>query len=368
MRNVAETKLLDFNVGKSGFVLFASKRRRPEFIDKIHKQPLELCDKIMNQLSSVKYLGDYLHEKGLAESAHLTVSKRKGIVVRAIHEIKSVISDCRVNTTGKIISGIELLETAVIPMLLYNSETWQDLMKRTVEELEKLQVTFLRSLFAVGSGCPIPLLYSETGTIRMEFRILEKKLNFLHHLENLPKSALAREVLKIQTEEGLPGIYSECKEFLAHFEIFDLKQYSKVQFKRLVKRKIRELNKSKIIEEVKSKDYKKVNAEKLASDEFELKPYLKTFSVDDARLNFKRISYMTPGIKMNFQSDRLFAKDLWACVGCKKDSILGKRDTQEHVLICPAYEQLRVDKDLSKDKDLVTYFRSVLQLRAKEEC
>ena len=71
---------------------------------------------------------------------------------------------------------------------------------------------------------------------------------------------------------------------------------------------------------------------------------------------------------MNFQSDQLFAKDLWACVGCKKDSILGKRDTQEHVLICPAYEQLRVDKDLSKDKDLVTYFRSVLQLRAKEEC
>ena len=130
----------------------------------------------------------------------------------------------------------------------------------------------------------------------MEFRILEKKLTFLHHLEHLPDSALAKEVLKIQTEEGLPGIYSECKEFLAHFEIFDLKQYSKVQFKRLVKRKIRELNKSKIIEEVKSKDYKKVNAEKLASDDFELKPYLKTFSVDDARLNFKRISYLTPGI------------------------------------------------------------------------
>ena len=139
-------------------------------------------------------------------------------------------------------------------------------MKKTIEELEKLQVTFLRSLFAVGSGCPIPLLYSETGTLRMEFRILEKKLNFLHHLENLKNSALAKEVLKIQTEEGLPGIYSECREFLAHFEIFDLKQYSKVQFKKLVRRKIIELNKSKIIEEVKTKDYKKVKAEKLASD------------------------------------------------------------------------------------------------------
>ena len=67
----------------------------------------------MNQLSSVKYLCYYLHEKGLAKSAHLTVMQRKGIVTRDPHKIKTVFSDCRVNTTGKITSGIDLWETTL---------------------------------------------------------------------------------------------------------------------------------------------------------------------------------------------------------------------------------------------------------------
>ena len=189
-----------------------------------------------------------------------------------------MINDCRAHVTGKLKSGIDLWETSVIPMLLYNAETWQDINKTTVEQLEKLQVKFLRSLFSVGSGCPLPLLYSQTGTLRMEFRILEKKVNFLHHLKSLPESALAREILEIQTEVGLPAIYKECCEFLAQFEIFDLTTYSKQQFKRLVKSKIKELNKNRILEEVKKKNYKKVEFSKLSSDDFELKDYLMKFS------------------------------------------------------------------------------------------
>ena len=129
--------------------------------------------------------------------------------------------------------------------------------------------------------------------------------------------------------------------------------------------KIKVMNKNRILEEAKSKNYKKIELSKLASDNFELKEYLKNFSVEDARLNFKIKSYMTPGVKMNFQSDKLFTRELWACEGCRRETKLGLRDTQEHVLICPAYESLRLDKDLGNELDLVGYFRSVLQLRAK---
>ena len=76
---------------------------------------------------------------------------------------------------------------------------------------------------------------------------------------------------------------------------------------------------------------------------------------------------MTPGIKMNFQSDTAFAKDLWVCDGCREESKWGMRDTQEHVLVCPAYEAFRLDKDLDKEQDLVSFFRSVLQKRAKDK-
>ena len=85
--------------------------------------------------------------------------------------------------------------------------------RKSVEALENLQLTFLRCIFAVGSGCPTPLLYSETGFLLMEFRILEKKLMFLHHLNHLPETALAKEVIQSQTELGLPGIAQECHNF-----------------------------------------------------------------------------------------------------------------------------------------------------------
>ena len=86
---------------------------------------------------------------------------------------------------------------------------------------------------------------------------------FLHHLENLPETALAKEVFKIQTAQGLPGIIEECRPYLAKFQIFDLKSYSKMQFKKLVKSKILELNKSKLLELVRSKGYKKVDHNEL---------------------------------------------------------------------------------------------------------
>jgi hypothetical protein len=42
-------------------------------------------------------------------------------------------------------------------------------------------------------------------------------------------------------------------------------------------------------------------------------------------------------------------------------------DTQDHIVRCPAYQHLQVEKNLSDDKDLVTYFRKVIDLREKLE-
>ena len=73
---------------------------------------------------------------------------------------------------------------------------------------------------------------------------------------------------------------------------------------------------------------------------------------------------MTPTVKMNFQSDTDYTRDLWSCPGCSiPGDIMGSRDTQQHVLICCTYEEFRVGKDLTKDKDIVKYFEKVIQKR-----
>ena len=72
---------------------------------------------MLRELKS-KYLGDYICESGLTGSVQYTVNKRKKTVGRAIFEIRSVVNDCRNHILGGLVSGLELWESAVVPMLL----------------------------------------------------------------------------------------------------------------------------------------------------------------------------------------------------------------------------------------------------------
>ena len=75
---------------------------------------------------------------------------------------------------------------------------------------------------------------------------------------------------------------------------------------------------------------------------------------------------MTPTVKMNFQLDKQFSRNLWTCENCASTSFsdIGVRDTQTHILLCPGLTNLREGLDLSKDKDLVDYFQAVIKLRS----
>ena len=97
-----------------------------------------------------------------------------------------------------------------------------------------------------------------------------------------------------------------------------------------------------------------------------MKDYFKELNVNDSRVRFKIASEMLPSIKMNFQSDKKFTADCWTCDGCR-DGFTDNRDSQNHVIFCEAYEEFRIGKDLSKDQDLVDYFKSVIEHRMKTD-
>ena len=117
-----------------------------------------------------------------------------------------------------------------------------------------------------------------------------------------------------------------------------------------------------MIKIVKEKKYKKINHIALSEADLAIKPYLKSLNVADARLHFKIQCRMVPTVKMNFQSDAKYTSALWACGSCRSDL----RDSQEHVLVCSSYETYRKDKNLSEEKDLVDYYKSVLKHRLNE--
>ena len=66
---------------------------------------------------------------------------------------------------------------------------------------------------------------------------------------------------------------------------------------------------------------------------------------------------------MNFQSDIQYTHTMWACVGCASLGDGARRDTQTHIMSCSGYDKFRQGKDMTNDKEIVQYFRQVIQHR-----
>ena len=121
--------------------------------------------------------------------------------------------------------------------------------------------------------------------------------------------------------------------------------------------KIAEKNKDDILSRVTKGGYKKLDKDKMSEDKFSIKPYLSELSMQDARMYFQSQCKMISKVKMNFKNNPSYLKEQWKCPGCSKI------DSQEHLLWCPSYAHLRVDKNLEKNSDLVNYYRQIINLR-----
>ena len=105
----------------------------------------------------------------------------------------------------------------------------------------------------------------------------------------------------------------------------------------------------------------------MKAEHCEMKKHMTNLNLYNARLRFKIRAHMTPSVQMNFKNDPVFKANLWTCSGCDrrgKDRLTPpSQDTQAHILTCVGYADLRKDKDLNDDKDLVEYFSAVIMKR-----
>ena len=355
MEAMAETKLLDYNQEKSCFIIIGKGKERTRLEAEFLRNPPKLYGANMMKSSEEKYLGDQIHCLGLAASVAATIDKRGGKVLKSIFEIRAIIDDCRSHVAGGISSGLDIWEMAVIPFLTSNCDTWYSISDKSLQELDKLQNKFYRMLLNVPNGCPTPALYWDLGGLLMKNRILKKKLLLLHHIANLEKSSFAFQIFEVQKRLMLPGLVSECQPFLVKFEIINLEAYSKNQWKRLLNEKINDLNRSELLKQM--IPYKKLDHKLLTNEKFELKPYFKQLNLSQARMKFSLRSLMVKTVKLNYPSDPKYSHDLWTCWHCPQ------MDSQIHILTCDGYRDLRQDKNLEQDKDLINFYQQVLKRR-----
>ena len=214
MEELIEQKCLQFNLDKSSFILMGTKKQRNNFQKELKKSPLLLCGKQMKEVKVLKFLGDHISHN-LEDSVHQTVLRRVGIAKHTIMEIRTVIEDTRAEKLGAVNVAFNIFELAIVPMVSYNCESWLEIGKRTIKVLDELFHFFCRTMFRIGVGCPKTSFYWQSGSLKFKNIILEKKLNFIFHLANLPVSSLGRQVFDLQDEDrNLPSLLSECQEHL----------------------------------------------------------------------------------------------------------------------------------------------------------
>ena len=97
----------------------------------------------------------------------------------------------------------------------------------------------------------------------------------------------------------------------------------------------------------------------MKTENFEIKAYFKEMNLSDARINFKLRTHMFD-VKFNYKNDKKFASELWRCDSCQTSI-----ESQNHVLWCPAYQELREGKNINNDKDLINYMQKVITIREK---
>ena len=359
MEAAMKRKQLQLNISKCSLIVFQKSKKINSIREAINKKKiLKICNKTILVKEKDAYLGDILHEGGLASSAEATVTHRYGRIFSSIIEVSSILDDFRVDTIGGMKAGLDIFEMALLPSLLNNSDSWISIDKPTISRLDKLQNTMFRILFAVPNSTPTPMLRFDLGCLSMNERIDQKKLNFLHHIQSLESESLANEIYNLQKSFNFPGLVNECRKMIKEYGLPDIIDdkltFSKNQWKTLVKEAIQKKSRTNIFEEFRK--YSKLSKRDLEKEKFELKSYIYKMKLRDARTYFRIRSSMIPA-KMNMKGNPKFAAELWRCDDCQS------MDSQSHILWCPAYAPLREGKNLDDDDDLIKYYQTVMKIR-----
>ena len=363
MERIVESKLLDLNLDKSSYIIAGNGKEVRKLKQKLDQSPLVLCGSLMKSSLHERYLGCQLTGT-VAGSVAATVAGRLGLASRAVYEIRTVVEDRRSDILGGVSVALKLWEQSVVPMLLYGSCVWFNIPKNTMKNLTDLNNQFLKSTMGVGKyGCPIPSLYLQTATLTMPNRILQSQLLFLHHVGTLPIESLGREVYELQQRnENLPGIIKSCKEVLIKWNALNFQDYSKYQWRKFVKRQIKSKNSKELVEL--SRGYKKIKTEEYENCDLQIKDYLLSLNLSDARILFRYECELVQTIHMNFKSHRRYKEENYLCPDCLTlDPPVSHTDSQEALLSCDGNSDLRRGLNLGNQKHLATYLKAVVSRR-----
>ena len=174
---------MTFNNEKSKYqILDFSKQKIEELSEKVKKEKI-------GRAKTYEYLGDMINEEG---NYNESIKGRKN----KQNYITMIIKQNAEKTGHMYIEVIEKLYNAIAKtMITFNTETWSNIRKEEMEEMEKIQKNILFRLYEMPRSTPYKAFLSEIGIWTIERQIQYKKLLFLHQLITSEENRIARKTL-----------------------------------------------------------------------------------------------------------------------------------------------------------------------------
>ena len=350
---------------KSSYMLLGNKKYTRCIVSETNKQPLMVGKVTLKRSESLTYLGEIIHESGLAASASATVDRRVARVRGAIFEVKALCEDYRMQICGGMVGAINLFEACIVPRLLANSGVWVEISNSAIKKLDATQHLFVQALLRLPSSTVLPSYRAETGLIGFKWRIWESKILLAAAILEQEETVLARQVMDQQLEAGWPGLGQEVAAICQEVGLPNIlqKQVDKKTIKEAIffhhlKDLKREMKQFEKLDDISNGDFRKTQ------------PYMKEFSLEFCRMGFR---LRTKQFRCRVNMPKLYGGVLW-CHSCSTGPEDGPgggpapQESQAHLEQCVAYTHLREDKDVELCfKDKCKYFMELSVEREKRK-
>ena len=325
--------------------------------DKCHKIHVGKCNPFcptlkahnddMEEVIDEKYLGDIVTNNG---KNNKNIKSRCGKLIGVISTIMYILTEL---CLGPFYFEIAVLlrETMFLSVMLLNAETWLNMTKQNIEDLEAIDRVLLKKIFQTASSTSTSLLYLESGCYPVRFSIIGKRLMYLYYILTRDKTDLVSKVYFAQKRNPVKNDWSE--EVKNDLKIMGLNHYSEEEIKGMKKKKWKEIVKNAIksaaFEYLKSGAESKSKSENLKYNDLKLQEYLKFNQISKTRkmLLFKLRSRMVK-VNHNFGKKTL-------CKICN----LGP-DDQQHLRQC-VFMKLKCPEILTSTEEYSDIFGENIQ-------
>ena len=239
----AANKIYEIFQDLNGMMFHKSKT---VYISNTQKNDIRLNNNEIKQVKSTKYLGDIIADNGKIDE---NIEDRRLKVNGVVAEIRSIMMEAEEDM--EILAAKQYYEGIVKNKLLYNCETWINMTKTNLDELEKIQNNSIKRLLRIPFSTPSMGLLYELKLPTVKASINQRKLMYYHKLINNEKS-LASSILKqqetIQSNHFLKETRQNLQYYNIHYEANEIKEMSKEQWKNIIHTAINETDTTEIME------------------------------------------------------------------------------------------------------------------------